>query len=357
MTTPPISAARRPVPAAAIRTVTLARTGPRLRTLAVAGAVVGVGVVLLCVALSIGSYPVPLPEVLRALAGRGSAGADFIVNGVRLPRAVTALATGAAFGLSGAIFQTLIRNPLASPDVIGITSGASAAAVIAIVVFGLGGAAVSISAVAGALATAVLIYLLAWRRGVHGYRLVLVGIGVSAALSGVVSYLMTRAEVYTAEQAMVWLTGSLAGSDWSRVRPLLGCLAVLVPAAALAARTLPALTLGDDFAKGLGVRVERGRLALILTGVALAAVATAAAGPVAFVAFLSGPLARLLIHGRSPGLALSSLIGGVLMLGCDVAGQHLFGATEFPVGVITGVLGAPCLLWLLARANRVGTGG
>lgn len=359
MTTLPgqVGAAPPAAPAATLRALRTARLRPRARTAALAVALTVVLFALLCLSLSVGSFSVPVPDVLRSLAGGGDPAADFIVLRVRLPRAVTGIAAGAAFGLSGAIFQTLIRNPLASPDVIGITSGASAAAVVSIVALGLGGAAVSVAAVVGALLTALAIYLLAWRRGVTGYRLVLVGIGVSAALSSVISFLMTRAEIHTAEQALQWLTGSLNGSDWTRARALLLCLAPLVPAAWLAARTLPALSLGDDTARGLGVRVERGRLLLILTGVCLAAVATAAAGPVAFVAFLAGPVARRLVHGRGPALLLSAQVGAVLMLGCDFVGQHLLGPTEFPVGVITGALGAPCLLLLLARANRVGQGG
>ncbi|WP_328912145.1 MULTISPECIES: FecCD family ABC transporter permease [unclassified Streptomyces] len=345
------------LPEGTLRALRAARLRPKARSSAVAAVLVLVLFVLLCASLSVGSFRIPVPDVLRTLAGHGDASTDFIVLKVRMPRAVTGIAAGAAFGLSGAIFQTLIRNPLASPDVIGITAGASAAAVTAIVVFGLSGSSVSVVAVTGAIVTALAIYLLAWRRGVTGYRLVLVGIGVSAALSSVVSFLLTRADIYTAEQALLWLTGSLNGADWTRARTLLLCLAPLLPAAFLAARALPALGLGDDTAKGLGVRVERSRLLLIVTGVCLAAVATAAAGPVAFVAFLAGPVARRLVHGRGPALVLSTLTGAVIMLGCDFAGAHLLGPTEFPVGVITGVLGAPGLLWLLARANRVGQGG
>ncbi|WP_435174810.1 FecCD family ABC transporter permease [Actinacidiphila sp. bgisy145] len=346
------------VPSAdAVRAVRSARSQPRVRAAAVTAVMAVVVLALFCASLSVGSFRIPVLDVLRTLGGGGDAGTRFIVVRVRMPRALTGVAAGAAFGLSGAIFQSLIRNPLASPDVIGITAGASAAAVVAIVVFSLAGTAVSLTAVAGALLTALLIYLLAWRRGVTGYRLVLVGIGVAAALSSVVSFLLTRADVYTAQQALLWLTGSLDGADWPRARAVLYPLAVLLPAAFLAARTLPALGLGDDSARGLGVRVERGRLGLVLVGVCLAAVATSAAGPVAFVAFLSGPVARRLLHGRGPALVLSALTGAALMLGCDFAGQHLLGPTEFPVGVITGVLGAPGLLWLLARANRVGQGG
>ncbi|EDY43359.1 FecCD family ABC transporter permease [Streptomyces sp. SPB074] len=352
----------RPAPAPVTAQTLRALRGVRRRTLprllVVTGTLTALLLALSCLALSTGDFTVPLGQVLRALAGRGDAAPEFIVQHVRLPRVATALAAGAAFGMSGAVFQSLVRNPLASPDVIGITSGASTGAVLAIVVLHLGGASVSLAAVLGAVLTAVAMYALAWRRGVSGYRLVLVGIGISAVLGSVVSYLTTRAEVHTAREALLWLTGSLGGADWDRARPLLLCLLPLIPlTVALTARVLPALALGDDAAAGLGLRVEAGRLWLVLAAVCLAAVATAATGPVTFVAFLAGPLARRLTGRGGPGLGGAALCGASLLLGCDLLAQHLPGVGGYPVGVVTGAVGAPCLLWLLARAGRVGQGG
>ncbi|WP_043253870.1 FecCD family ABC transporter permease [Streptomyces sp. Tu6071] len=353
---------RRPAPAPVTPETLRALRGVRRRALprllVVTAALTALLLALSCLALSTGDFTVPLGQVSRALAGRGDAASEFVVQHVRLPRVATALAAGAAFGMSGAVFQSLVRNPLASPDVIGITSGASTGAVLAIVVLHLGGPPVPLAAVVGAVLTAVLMYALAWRRGVSGYRLVLVGIGVSAVLGSVVSYLTTRAEVHTAQEAMLWLTGSLGGADWDKARPLLLCLIPLLPlTVALAARVLPALSLGDDAAAGLGLRVEAGRLWLVLAAVCLAAVATAATGPVAFVAFLAGPLAQRLTGRGGPVLGTAALCGAGLLLGCDLLAQHLPGVGGYPVGVVTGAVGAPCLLWLLARAGRAGQGG
>ncbi|MET8851717.1 iron chelate uptake ABC transporter family permease subunit [Amycolatopsis sp. NPDC004625] len=305
-------------------------------------------VVVFAVSLAVGDFPVPLGDLPGLLFG-GQGPAAYVVTELRLPRAVTGVLVGAAFGTSGALFQRLLRNPLASPDVIGVTQGASAAAVVAIVLFGAAGPVVSAAALAGALLTGATIYLLARRGGVHGYRLVLVGVGVGAVLTSVVSYLMTWADVTLAQQALVWLTGNLNGRGWDHVVPL----AVLLPAALLQSRALAGLQLGDDTAAGLGLTVERSRLTLLVIAVALAAFATAAAGPVAFVAFVANPIATRLVGGARAGLAPAALTGALVVLLGDFVAQHLLGA-QLPVGVVTGAVGAPYLLWLLATANRAG---
>lgn len=343
--------------AAAVHDVVRTRRGSRVRGAVVLAALAVLVLAALCAALAYGDVVIPLPELFDTLAGGGDGGSQFVLYDLRLPRALTGLLVGAAFGLSGAVFQTLLRNPLASPDVIGISSGASAAAVVATMVFGLSGYAQSGSALGGAVLTAVLIYALAWRRGITGYRLVLVGIGVGAVLSSVISYLMTRSAVTDAQRALVWLTGSLNERSWAHVWPLLGALVVLVPATLLAARSLRPLELGDETAKNLGARVERSRLLLLGCAVLLAGVGTAAAGPVAFVAFVSAPIARRLVRGRSLALLPAALTGSLIVLVADFVAQHLLGPTQFPVGVVTSVVGAPYLLYLLARTNRVGRGG
>ncbi|MEV6174566.1 iron chelate uptake ABC transporter family permease subunit [Streptomyces sp. NPDC051954] len=311
----------------------------------------------LVTALCTGDIALPPGDVAATLLGGGDAGTHFVVIELRLPRALLGLLVGLCFGLSGAVFQALLRNPLASPDVIGVGSGAAAAAVLASVVYGVSGLALSGTALAGALATAAGIYLLAWRRGVGGQRLVLIGIGVGAGLSSVVSYLMTRSEVTEAQNAFVWLAGSLNGRSWPQFWPLLGAAAVLVPLAVAAARSLPALQLGDGTAAGLGARVERDRLGLLGCATALAGVATAAAGPVGFVAFVCPPIARRLLPGHGAALLPSALAGAALVQWADIAAQHMLPHTQLPVGIVTSVVGAPYLLWLLARANRVGQGG
>ncbi|MFF7231151.1 iron chelate uptake ABC transporter family permease subunit [Streptomyces sioyaensis] len=311
-------------------------------------------------ALTLGEFGVPLAEVLRALArpflGKAAWESEFFVLDVRLPRVLTAVLSGAAFGLSGALFQSLMRNPLASPDVIGITSGASVTAVVCVLFLGLNGIAVSFGALVGALVTAALIYLLAWRRGVNGHRLVLVGIAVAAVLSSLISYLMTAVQASDAQRSLEWLTGSLDGRGWPHAGSLAVCLVLLLPATALSARSLRVLQFGDDTAAGLGVRVEHRRLVLLALAVALAAVATAAAGPVPFVALVSAPLVRGPLRGRGPALSAAALVGAVLMPASDFIGQHLFDATELPVGVVTGVMGAPYLLLMMAT-NRAGRDG
>ncbi|MDT3439484.1 iron chelate uptake ABC transporter family permease subunit [Pseudofrankia sp. BMG5.37] len=312
---------------------------------------------VLCVSLSLGEVKIPVLDVVRTLFGADEGGDGYIVTSIRLPRALTGVLAGAAFGMSGAIFQALLRNPLASPDVIGITDGASAAAVIAIVGFGLGGYPVSVVAFVGALVTATIMYLLAWRRGVTGYRLVLIGIAVGAMLSSVISYVMTISKVYEARQALGWLTGSLNAKSWDTVRPLGLALAVLVPLVLLSGRRLAVLRAGDDVARALGVTVERSRLALLLLGVALTAVATAAVGPVAFVAFTSGPIARRLVVDGEAAILPAALVGALVMTTSDLIGQHAIPSIDFPVGVVTAIIGAPYLLWLLAATNRTGRGG
>ncbi|MGH9247788.1 MAG: FecCD family ABC transporter permease [Acidimicrobiales bacterium] len=307
--------------------------------------------------LSVGDFPIPIGDVMASLVAAGSADGDFIVRTLRLPRGLTGLLVGAAFGLSGAIFQRIARNPLASPDIIGINAGAAAAAVFTIVVLGGTSTQVTFGALVGSTLTAVAIYALAYKRGVTGYRLVLVGIGITAMLGSITSYLLTRAEIFDTQRATVWLTGSLNGRGWEHVRPVTLALVILVPAAIALARHLRMLELGDDAARGLGTRVETSRGALLLVGVALAALATASAGPVAFVALAAPQIARRLTGGRTLALLPAAACGALLLIGADLVARRLFAPTELPVGIFTAVLGAPYLLYLLARANKIGSGG
>nr|WP_244186302.1 iron chelate uptake ABC transporter family permease subunit [Arthrobacter agilis] len=321
--------------------------------MAAVGAVV---VVLFAANVLLGSYTVTIPDVFRILGGADIPGASFIVMENKLPRSVIGVLVGVCFGLAGAVFQTMLRNPLASPDIIGISYGASASAVTAIVLFGAAGAAVSLSALVGAMVVAAAIYLISRRGGVAGYRLILVGIGFAAVLHALVNFLITRTDLRTASEALLWLNGSLNSSNWDRAAVLVAALVVLLPAAAVLSRSLQGLVLGDDAAAGLGLRVEASRLGLMSTAVALAAVATAAAGPVASVAFLSGPIARRLL-GNRPSLVMAALVGAGIVLGADFIAANLIPGASLPVGVVTGALGAPFLLWLLATANRSGQGG
>lgn len=298
-------------------------------------------------------------QALAVLLGVDLPGISFIVWESRLPAAVIALLAGTAFGLSGTVFQTMLRNPLASPDVIGVTLGSSTGAVIAMAFFQAQGAALFWCALLGGLATAALLLLVsgAGRAGAAGAvdnRFVLVGIGVGAALSAVISYLMTRLPSQTAGDVMHWLVGSLSASTWDRALVLALALAVLLPVLALLAPRLRILQLGDDAATSLGLHVPRTRIALIMVAVTLTALTVAVTGPLSFVAFLAGPLARM-IMGR-PSFPVAAAVGAVIVLVADILGQNAFGSIELPAGVVTGALGAPFLLWLLTRTPSTGTG-
>jgi iron complex transport system permease protein len=309
---------------------------------------------LLVIAVGTGDYPIAPGDVVRALLGQGDPATSFVVETLRLPRALTALLVGAALGAAGAIFQSLTRNPLGSPDIIGFTAGSAAAAVFELTVIGGGTAAVAAGSIAGGLLTALLVYGLAFRDGVQGYRLVLVGIGISATLEAVTSYLLTRGRIEDVQAASVWLTGSLNGRGWEHVWPTLIALALLLPATALLRRDLELLEMGDDTAKALGVAVERSRLLVVLAGVLLTAVATAAAGPVTFVALAAPQIARRLTGATGPGVLIAALTGAVLLLAGDVAAQRLFPSTPLPVGVLTGAVGGLYLVGLLATEARKG---
>lgn len=295
----------------------------------------------------------PLSEVWRVILGEDVAGASFTVGRLRLPRAVLAILTGLCFGLGGVTFQTMLRNPLASPDIIGISSGASAAAVFAIVTLGLGSTGVSTVAIIAGLAVALLIYLLAYRNGAAGMRLILVGIGIAAMLNALTNWELSRAAQWDLQEAMRWLTGSLNGASWSAVVPLVCACAVFIPVLLAQSGNLTTTQLGDDTAAALGVRVSMTRLVAVIAAVGLIAFATAAAGPIAFVAFLSGPIAARIVGSGTAPLLPAGLVGALLVLTADFVGQFAFD-TRFPVGVITGVLGAPYLIYLIIRSNRTG---
>ncbi|GHA59295.1 ABC transporter permease [Streptomyces tauricus] len=306
------------------------------------------------VLIGTGDFPISAGDVLKTLFGTGSASQEFIVEQLRLPRVLVGLLVGAALGVGGALFQTISRNPLGSPDVLGLGQGSTAGALVMIVLFSGSPEQVTVGALVGGLVTGLAIYLLAWKRGVHGYRLVLVGIGVSAIVTAVNGYLITKADLVDATRAIVWMTGSLNGRDWEQVWPLLWLCAVLVPLVLGNARALRMLEMGDDVAYALGVRVERTRLLLMVAAVLLTASATAAAGPVGFVALTAPQLARRLTRSPGPNLVPSMCMGATLLVVADWASQKVFGADQVPVGVVTGVLGGVYLLWLLVTERKAG---
>lgn len=327
------------------------------RTATVVGGLVLLLAALATVALLLGDAALTPAEVGSALVGQAEPVVRFVVVELRLPRLLTAVVVGLCLGASGAVFQSVVRNPLASPDIVGITASAGATGVVGVVLLGLSGAALSGTVLAGALVAALLVYALAWRQGVQGYRLVLVGIGVAAFATAATSYVLTRADVRDAQVAYAWLTGSLNGAAWGPFVTLAASAVVLLALLAAQTRALRALELGDDAAAGLGTRAERARLLLVLTAVALAAVAVAASGPIAFVALMAAPIARRLVGATGVTLTASALVGAAILSASDLVAQFAVPGTSYPVGVVTGLVGAPYLVWLLARTNRTGAGG
>jgi iron complex transport system permease protein len=321
------------------------------------GLVIG-GLALLLVAvfaitLSLGQSFTPPGDVFRVLMGETVPGASFTVGQLRLPRALLAVLAGLSFGLGGVAFQIMLRNPLASPDIIGISSGASAAAVFAIVVLSLKGPVVSILAVSAGLGVALAVYGLSFRNGVGGTRLILVGIGVSAMLESIVAYILSQAPAWSLQEAMRWLTGSVNGAQLDQSATLAIALAISGGILLSRGRDIEALRMGDDMAAALGVRVSATRMIIIVAAVGMIACATAVSGPIAFVAFLSGPIAGRIVGDSGPLLLPAALIGAVLVLAGDYAGQFLL-ANRYPVGVVTGALGAPYLIYLIIRVRRAG---
>jgi iron complex transport system permease protein len=319
-----------------------------VRTLVACGLLGLAAVVMLVAGLARGDFPVPVAEALKSLAGQGDPGTGFIVRELRLPRVLVTAFVGAALGLSGAIFQGLTRNPLGSPDFVGLTVGASSGALVVILLFGGGGAATGAGAVLGCLITTATMYLLAFRRGVQPFRLVLMGIGVSALLEAFNSFLVYRARLDEAVTAQVWLIGSVNGHGWTEVAVAGGTLAALSPVTLYFGRHLDMLALGDETAALHGVRVERSRAFLALAGAGLAAGATAAAGPISFVALAAGPLAARLTRSPRAGLLPAALTGATLLLASDRLAQRVLPGNDMPVGVVTAALGGVYLAWLLA---------
>ncbi|PRI12202.1 FecCD family ABC transporter permease [Leucobacter massiliensis] len=324
----------------------------RRRRLAITGLAIAV-IAGFTVTLMVGHTFYGLDEVVPAVLGADVPGASFTVAELRLPRATLAILVGFAFGIAGATFQTMLGNPLASPDILGVSSGAGAAAVFGIVVLGLGDGPAAAFALLGALATAAAIFLLANRGGFVGTRFILVGIGLAAMLQSVTSYMVARAGEWDIQRAMQWLTGSLNGARGEQILTLAIASAVLLPLLFAGSRSLELVRLGPDAATGLGVPVGRVRILMIAAAVALLAFATASAGPVMFVAFMAGPIASRLAGPAGSALLPAGLTGALLVLLADLAGQNLLDG-RYPVGVVTGVLGAPYLILLLIRMNRRG---
>ena len=329
-----------------------ARRGVARRRAVVTSALGGLALTLCTLTLTIGSTWVSPGHVLASLLSlREDPLTDFVVRELRLPTAVTALTVGMAFGVAGPLFQRMLRNPLASPDFVGVSSGASLFAAGAIVVLHLGGLWVSGAALAGAVVSSLLIYLLAYRGGITGFRFILMGIGVSAFMSSLVGYLLARSQVSDARAAMTWLTGSVGFAGAAELRILAVVVVLSLPLVLILERPVRMLELGDEPAAALGLRVEHVRRALIAVGVVLVGFATAAAGPLPFVALMAGPIAARLLGPARGGVLAAGFVGASIVLGADLVSHHLL-PTPLPTGVVTGLVGAPYLIWLLATVNQ-----
>jgi len=301
--------------------------------------------------LMLGNTIYPVSDVISVLLGEQVKGASFAVGTIRFPRMVAGVFAGFAFGISGYVFQTMLRNPLANPNVIGITTGSSAAAVFCSIVLHASSTFVSIASIIGGLVTVIVIFLLSKGSSFSIGRLILIGIGIQAMLNAVISYLLLIGQHHDVPTAMRWLSGSLNGAKMENVYPLIIAVLLFAPIIILLGKRLDMLELGEQTATSLGIHTDRTRLILIISSVLIIALATATTGPIAFVAFLSGPIAKRLVGIGFSSVIPAGLVGIILVLASDLIGQFAFVA-RYPVGVITGILGAPYLIMLLIRMNR-----
>jgi len=337
------------------------------RTLVLSAACALLAIALALVSLSVGTTKLPVVDVLQSLLGGGDGSTRLIVLELRLPRVATGLLVGIAFAVSGALLQTLSRNALASPDIVGVNSGASAAAVTVIVLAGTGGGNISgiaarvgipLAAIIGGLAATAIVGVLSIQRGViDAGRIVLIGVGVAAAANSLVAWLLVIGDVTDAGRAAAWLAGSLNARTWSDALPVGLAVLLLVPAAVAFNRDLDALVLGDDVASALGVRVSRVRVALLVIATVLAAMATAGAGPIAFVALVAPQIAQRLAKTERPPLLSTALLGALFVTAADLVARNglevlQVGPYELPVGVVTAAAGAPYLLHLIGRQQK-----
>ncbi|MFE0449725.1 FecCD family ABC transporter permease [Streptomyces sp. NPDC058914] len=309
-----------------------------------------------CLSIGVGDFPIGLPQVIATIFGRGEQVDEFVIMDLRMPRALAGLVVGIALGVSGAITQSIARNPLASPDILGITSGAGAVSVFLVTVSGGTAAAIvdavglSAAALAGGLGTGLLVYFLAWRRGVDGFRLILIGISVSAVMEALTTWLLVTADIRDVARAQAWLVGSLDDRSWDEVSVALwGTLVLLAVVSGVAFQFKP-MHFGDEVAAGLGVRYATVRAVMLLCAVLLAGVAVSAAGPVPFVALVAPQVAMRLVRCPTPPMAASAVVGALLLIGSDLVARTALPIT-LPVGVVTAAIGGPFLVYLLVRAN------
>lgn len=300
-------------------------------------------------ALTLGPGGIEPASLLHALTSEAS-DSERLVFEWRAARALAAILFGACLAVGGTIFQTLTRNPLGSPEIIGLGAGSYAGVIAVLVCGGSGFVATAFGACVGGLLAAALVYLLAFRRGAHGFRLIIVGIAVGAILRALTSWFTVKADLDAALAAAIWDAGSLSGLTWTPLAMAATAVAILVLTLPAVTRILPIIELGDDTASALGLRVERAKLMLVLVGVGFTSVVTAVTGPISFIALAAPQIAHRLV-GRTTqaGVLASSLVGAVLLSCADLLAQYLIPGVRLPVGGVTVVVGGLYLVWLLLR--------
>ncbi|WP_343442313.1 FecCD family ABC transporter permease [Micromonospora schwarzwaldensis] len=321
----------------------------RWRPVVVAGVLFALLLGAVVVSLSLGTPYVAPADVLRSLSGAGTP-YDLVVRDLRLPRAVLAALAGAAFGVAGTLIQSVARNPLASPDVIGVTQGAGLAATVALT-SGAAAVLVAPAALVGGLAAAVLVFALGARHGLAAQRFVLAGVAVAFAFRALIEVVMLTADPIDGLRAQLWLIGTLAGKGWTEAAWIAGTLAVLLPVLLWAGWALRGSALDDDTARGIGLRPVARRIGLAGTGVLAAAAVTAQVGAVDFVALVAPQVARRLVRAERPPMLCAALLGALLLVLADLAGRRLFAPTQLPAGVLTAAIGGPYLIFVLLRTR------
>jgi len=299
-----------------------------------------------------GAVTLDFTQVFNALTGSAPRNITMVVTEWRLPRVMMALLVGAALGISGAIFQSLMRNPLGSPDVMGFNTGAWSGVLVAMVLFGQHLTAITLAAMAGGILTSLIVWGLAWRDGIETFRLIIIGIGMRAMLMAFNTWLLLQASLETSLSAGLWFAGSLNGLTWAKTLPAAPLILLMFICALLLVKRMRLLEMGDDSACALGVSVERSRLMLMLVAVVLTAAATAIAGPISFIALVAPHIARRLSGTARWGLTQSALCGSLLLLAADLCAQQLFMPYQLPVGVVTVSLGGIYLIVLLVQESR-----
>lgn len=313
-----------------------------------------VSLIVITASISYGEYYISPMDVIKTLWGFDtSSDFQFIINTLRLPRTLTAWLVGMGLAIAGCIMQTITRNPLADPSIIGINAGAGLTAVLFIVVFpSLPIALLPFSAFVGGILLALAIYAVAWQGENSIIRLILVGIGFNFIVSAITNIITTFGEINSVSQALIWLTGSVYGKTMTQVLVLLPWILIFTSLTWIMSKELNSLNLGDNLGLGLGLPLQKTQLTLLISSVALSSASVSIAGAVGFVGLIAPHIARFLVGNTHQGLIpVTGLIGGLLVVSADLLGRLLFTPLELPCGIITAIIGAPYFIFLLSKSR------